>query len=937
MKEIQGLKLKPRDVAGYVLLPGIVPRVKALFGTGFGWIAHLMALIYYAARLLPSGHPYLNSDNIGRFSIRHVIAEAASNLLIKKENIDQIVIFVALLVGFVLLFVQFAFLIFSFLSVVVFEPAFAQAAGPEVSVFATTYKETDLAFMMMDLVFAIPNMFGSEYDPGSVAGIPPFNAALHDLFQFYSLALLVVGVVIFLYYIVVVIAETATTGVPFGKRFASVWAPIRLVVALGLLVPIHLGLNSGQYIALYSARLGSSFATNAWIEFNNNLIKQTSGEVGNPLGARYHEDPALGGNALIARPDTPDVQNLVKFMTLVNTCRGLYLRKENGEIQIKPYLVKNPLESVELDSNWLIGSSTTNKSSPIMDGLRYWFNNGDIIIRFGEDGKTNGAHKYPLEKGGVKPLCGEIRLRNLAVGAGGGVVGLDDLAWGVEIMQERYWDLILALWFAGGPVHSYALHATQLDLDQRLDPISRKVKLDAISTWQTYVDLAVDEAYLLSTNFALVMQADPASEVLKRGWAGAGLWYNYIAQWNGALIDAVRSAPEVTKMPYVLEQVFEQRSKSVENMDAKTMCSVTGKGAPLNLNDSEKRVATILCSLYNDWLKKNPMESSDEKQTSNVFMDYVAQLFGVDGLFDMRAQDSVHPLAQLTNVGKNIVDNSVYTLMASTAASFGGGMFGAISGTQGIGAAASAFSGMFVSLTSIGLSVGFLLYYILPFLPFMYFFFALGSWVKTVFEAMVGVPLWALAHLRIDGTGLSGEAASNGYFLIFEIFIRPILTLFGLLSGLIIFTALVRTMNGIFDLVTANMGGFDGDTTATIIGDLKYKRGVIDEFFFTIMYAVLVYMMATASFKMIDAVPNGILRWMGAGVQSFADSRDDPAGNLVQWAAFGGASMARQFTGAINQGSRLAGEGVGTAIDKLKGSDSLTKRIGGSRGQGMGK
>ena len=36
--------------------------------------------------------------------------------------------------------------------------------------------------------------------------------------------------------------------------------------------------------------------------------------------------------------------------------------------------------------------------------------------------------------------------------------------------------------------------------------------------------------------------------------------------------------------------------------------------------------------------------------------------------------------------------------------------------------------------------------------------------------------------------------------------------------------------------------------------------------------------MAMASFKLVTLIPNGILRWMGAGVQSFGDQHDDALG-----------------------------------------------------------
>lgn len=145
---------------------------------------------------------------------------------------------------------------------------------------------------------------------------------------------------------------------------------------------------------------------------------------------------------------------------------------------------------------------------------------------------------------------------------------------------------------------------------------------------------------------------------------------------------------------------------------------------------------------------------------------------------------------------------------------------------------------------------------------------------------MVGVPLWALAHLRLDGEGLPGDSASNGYFLLLEIGIRPILTVFGLVAALLIFTAQVRVLHFIWDLVVENSAGYSDtniipldasyhdDMVSTTPRD-AYKRGIVDQFFFTIIYTIIVYMLATASFKLIDSIPDNILRWgyRGLGVR----------------------------------------------------------------------
>jgi len=154
---------RAQKVLSYSLLPGVIPRARELFASGFGYIAFLLAYIYNAVRLLPRHHPYLVKENIGKYGLRHVIAEAANHLVLKKKNIDQLVVFVLSLCGVVLLVLQFVILLYSF----IIQPAVAQgnqSAGNGItlaSMFKTPDPTYDIALMMMDRVFGIPGMYGS--------------------------------------------------------------------------------------------------------------------------------------------------------------------------------------------------------------------------------------------------------------------------------------------------------------------------------------------------------------------------------------------------------------------------------------------------------------------------------------------------------------------------------------------------------------------------------------------------------------------------------------------------------------------------------------------------------------------------------------------------------------------------------------------------------
>jgi hypothetical protein len=221
-------------------------------------------------------------------------------------------------------------------------------------------------------------------------------------------------------------------------------------------------------------------------------------------------------------------------------------------------------------------------------------------------------------------------------------------------------------------------------------------------------------------------------------------------------------------------------------------------------------------------------------------------------------------------------------------------------------------------------------------MPFLYYFFAVGAWIKGLFEAMVGVPLWALAHIHIDGDGLPGTFALSGYFMIMEIFLRPILIVFGLLASITIFSAQVRVLHDIWSLVTTNLTGFNEGLAATSTapagstGTLSQFRDKIDQFFFTVIYAIIVYMLGTSSFKLITHIPAKVMRWMGANVEAFNDNAEEVAQGLMGKMTAVGSIMSNQI-GQAWSGSENAlkqGEAGSSQVSQARG-DGPSSGIGG--------
>ncbi len=927
------------DVVKYMTLPRILPRIAAFINTGFKTLAFFIACVLSTVRLIPANHEFMRPKNIGSFGIVQVLAVAANNIEFRKDKADQVIVFTVIVSAIAILALQILTLVASFVMLPamaqianIFDPYPAAIPGGGATVDGSDGRY-DIAMILLDRVFGIPGFFNScvsmnvpctginssglnSANEVHAAGgtLPwPFHEGLHQMYLFYSLALLVIGLLIFIYFIMVIIIETAQTGTPFGRRFNSVWAPIRMVVAVGLLVPFAFGMNSAQYITLYAAKWGSGLATTAWFNFASTLSKLSTEQE------------------LLGTPTAQTANQLLAFMSLALACE--YHEESTFRYppastsvtkDVKAWLVKNHTTPAERRSTFVANTYTD---------ARDFYDGGNVVIRFGDadpalSQPVNASFPDPLpiaynnDTGQVRAACGELVM-----------VTTDMASEGPRYLYDGYYNLVSSLWAysatgllpdAGGVTGAQNCNSAGnlADVQEALQDsseawITARIKESgAASTGigganyfisgetKEHVHSEVNKVIQCLINNAVAIERasdafDIPQDLLVRGWAGAGIWYNKIAAMNGTLISAANNIPAVTAYPIAMERTAKAKLRVDKNVSAGEIYNPKrSSGQLLNLprGDAEAAVAQAYYDLYKYWLTDSN-RIGKASTSGNFFGEMLSALFGLDGLYSITQNSGVHPLAKLVGVGKGLIDATIRNLTVGTVA-----MGGSVVATyidnpalSRIGEEGGAIIGdIMFSVATVGLTAGFVLYYVIPFLPFIYFFFAVGNWIKTVFEAMVGVPLWALAHIRIDGNGLPGDAAINGYYLIFEIFLRPIMIIFGLIAGITVFAAMAAVLHDIWDIVLANVGG-TGDTEKA--GLIESIRGPVDKLFYLVVYTIILYMMAVSSFKLVELIPQQILRWMGANVSSFVDQSQDAAGGLVQYAAIGGGHMFGQITG----------------------------------------
>ena len=655
----------------HFLLPGVIPRLINFLSSGFGYTAYLIAVIFEAARILPAGHSYIDPDNINKFGIRHVLAQGANHLVFKWSNIDKIILYASVIGGLILLLFQVALLI---VALIAQDPVAAQII-PFKDMFRVTSiynngPDQDLAFMTLDRVFGVQNIFKSCVSEAGVtcAGSAGANTAafpyaqhkaLHAMFEFYSRGIFIVSIIIITYFVIALVTETAATGVPFGQRANKTWYPVRLILFFALLLPLNsggqnAGLNGAQIITLWTAKIGSNFGTNGWGYFNDKLGVSASTTY---LGESEN---------LLAAPNYPNnLGPLIQFMFIAKTCQlaeEFLIYTDDQDRKIKAYIVREP----QTDGGTTGPGSEDHKllNSTTYEQALEFSNGGTIQIRFGigAEKEDSDAENFQDFKGHVNPICGELAITPST--------GDDSSLTAIKELQKVYYRMIWLMWSADPFMTQRAECVVRRNISQLNDGSCPNPDLSQSVTPQldTYNALFGAAVSLFVSNRANTGDWDVSTELREKGWAGSAIWYNRVAELNGGFSAAIQNTPKVVQYPIVMEEVAQQRQALAKRSDPSDRFNPrlpNDEDVAYSRNDGDsENIATALYAatkLWGDGLAILQSESS----TGNVVLDWINKLFGTNGMFEMRRGDNkdVHPLAQLSSLGRSMMEASALSLI----------------------------------------------------------------------------------------------------------------------------------------------------------------------------------------------------------------------------------------------------------------------------------
>lgn len=391
-----------------------------------------------------------------------------------------------------------------------------------------------------------------------------------------------------------------------------------------------------------------------------------------------------------------------------------------------------------------------------------------------------------------------------------------------------------------------------------------------------------------------------SNSIKEGGWLTLGAWYQTFAQANTKLSDAVAAKASVYGM-------------SADGDPA--MLSVLGTtSAAFRAQQSSSSYSPTLGTSSSGDYSKGATGSDASKVIGSVFSAPGQRL--VNYLIDVNAggegRGQLNPLIKMKNLGDYTMVAGETALGAYVAAKT---LIAVKDGLSAAGLAARAANALtsigdvlggvldavspFVVMAIIALFIlGGTLSTYLPMVPFVIWFGAAVNWLVVVGEAIIGAPLWALAHLGGDGDGM-GQKSGHGYIFLLNVTVRPILMVIGFFLGGAGVVAGGTLLNQMFGIALAN-AQFDSIT------------GLVSIVFYLTIYCSMCLNLVHSCFNLIYIVPDQVINWVG-GHASGTLGRDDNDKMKNALNVFG-AKLEQNIKGGGGGGKNTGSEKEGNGI-----------------------
>lgn len=723
-------------------------------------------------------------------------------------------------------------------------------------------------------------IFGSAVDV-ITGGTGPANpdSILGALSEILNTGMLVFTGLIVGYVFLTGVLNSANEGNPLGRMYSTMWVPLRMVVALSLVLPFSGGYSTMQIGVLWIAGHGIGLANSTW----NRALDYMSAS-----GTLYPPNIAI------------DFENVAANILQSRVCmHGINTADRHVNIVDNPAEIVGGNSTTELRTSGEVGTIEMPPQHRVMQRYDSYYNLVEAGGAYTAALITNFAAGVPRAYGSNP--CGSVTLEFAEI----------DSSTGIESEVVTFQSQIINI------------HA---DLDEQLDPLAREIVWKAVEETAPSPDpLAFNQAvqtykteYLKSVNQALSAIAtrrinrfangnpETANSPLgarDAGWISVGAWY-----WDLQRINA-----ETQKMVTVKPELTTPTDRAIANDDySHFMAELDVYRQNMSVTDSNGNVV-------------NAMERSSYAD-NNFGLSIVMATIG-------KSLDAVlaepDPLAGLANLGHSIIGTFEAAILvaapikalartaddtAEAVGGFTGGSARAITSVA-LQLADGALSIIFFAALLL-VPLALMLAFYLPVTPLILWVMGVVGWFTLLIEAVIAAPIWAASHSMPEGNGFVGQRAMAGYMVALSLFLRPTLMVFGFFAAAVLIIVMGKVVALLY---IPAMSGMIGDSLS----------GIVTCFAMLAILVVLMIQIAHRAFALIHEVPDKVLRYIGGGAENLGEASGEQQSRSIF--VGGAAKIAGQGERSARSGAADVGRKMSDGVGKMGGAATSAVKGGMSK------
>ncbi len=718
-----------------------------------------------------------------------------------------------------------------------------------------TPPSTDLSMTYLATIFGVVD--GVLHGTGS--------QILGTMFGAFNSIILVMASTVLGYVLFVSILNTSHEGEFLGKKWSSIWVPLRTVMGVGLLLPKATGYSFIQIMVMWVVVQGIGAADEVWNVALNYMNR--NGSIVEPIQSL---DPTSGSGAnntfLISKAG-----NILKSEVCMLTVYNSLVKQYSNP--------KDPANKVSVPS-FLTTLTVTGKGP---NGQ-----NTGLPIDYTKD--TGGFITFPGQLPGtfanLKGICGSVSWDFIGKADNGSVDNPAQLT--------------------ANDSASIAARQMAIDLSSSAQSIANKLSPPSISQPTPIVHLKLNDFDFsnntsnveghpnLSNNlvdtaedyFAIVKPAlrtldDAASKKYKEfitkakdsGWILAGSYYYNMARLNQSIRNNTGALALQDKITPIFSPEYD--GSGFNTISDSNVIANLKNNLPVNGGVFDQYITAEIAQAgksnpgpeADPTFPKNSAEDGLGKAASWIMNVIFPRVYDFESSFANNLNNkNMDPIFALASLGNGLVKMVETIWISILGAAFTGGIVSAVASVFFPGPAIIA--NMLVMLVvflvmplvtvwmTVNLLLGSMLSYYVPLIPFFLFAFGSITWFAVVLEAILAAPLVALGITHPEGHDFLGKAEQS-IMLLASVFLRPMLMIFGFIFGIILSYVAISVFNRGFSIASQYLTEYNGD-----IFSIVYQLAMMA------IYTAAILAIVNRCFAMIYEVPNKVLRWIGGPQES---------------------------------------------------------------------